>query len=176
MKIDEVIGKKFGMITVLSLNSTSTGGFKTRSKRHYLNCACDCGKEVVKRLDVIGTLGSKSCGCIRKSFHNSAIRKLFTEYRTSAKRRGHEFSIDEEFIKDNIFKNCHYCGIEPSREKTVNSDTIIYNGLDRKDNSVGYVEDNLVTCCTICNAAKHTLSYEEFMAWIERLRTCNPNQ
>ena len=48
-----------------------------------------------------------------------------------------------------------------------------YNGIDRVNPALGYVEDNVVTCCKICNIAKHDLRLEEFLAWIEKLKRHN---
>lgn len=37
------------------------------------------------------------------------------------------------------------------------------------DNAQGYESANIVPCCKICNHAKGTMPYGEFMAWIARL-------
>ena len=73
-------------------------------------------------------------------------------------------------------KNCHYCGVEPNQfpkgnwAKSYNG-LFIYNGIDRKDNKIGYLLENCVSCCTICNRAKHSLSEEDFENWITRITT-----
>jgi len=41
-------------------------------------------------------------------------------------------------------------------------------GIDRKDNSSGYVESNVVPCCEVCNKAKLCMGYEEFIAYLIR--------
>jgi hypothetical protein len=43
-----------------------------------------------------------------------------------------------------------------------------YNGIDRIDNSQGYIIDNVVPCCTKCNIAKGRQSIQEFKEWIYR--------
>lgn len=64
---------------------------------------------------------------------------------------------------------CHYCGAPPSgRQKQVRS-VYVYTGVDRKDNDAGYTIENVVPCCGICNHAKHTMSYEAFLAWLRRV-------
>lgn len=40
--------------------------------------------------------------------------------------------------------------------------SFVYNGIDRVDNSVGYVLSNCVPCCSTCNRMKGTMSSEEF--------------
>jgi hypothetical protein len=45
----------------------------------------------------------------------------------------------------------------------------VYNGIDRIDSSIGYVEGNIVPCCKACNMAKNTMGQDEFMLWVERV-------
>jgi hypothetical protein len=45
----------------------------------------------------------------------------------------------------------------------------IYNGIDRKINSIGYVYENCLPCCEICNKAKGTRTYEEYIEWMNRI-------
>lgn len=47
----------------------------------------------------------------------------------------------------------------------------VYNGIDRMDNSLGYISGNVVTCCQICNRAKGAMLLEDFMLWIKQLVT-----
>jgi len=42
----------------------------------------------------------------------------------------------------------------------------VYNGIDRKENGIGYIESNAVTCCKVCNWAKGKMSYGDFMLWV----------
>lgn len=48
---------------------------------------------------------------------------------------------------------CHYCGY---RIRTV--------GIDRVDNSRGYVRGNVVSACFLCNRAKSSLTKAQFVA------------
>ena len=45
----------------------------------------------------------------------------------------------------------------------------MHSGVDRKNNSLGYLPSNVVACCTVCNHAKRDMTYEEFLSWIDRL-------
>jgi uncharacterized protein with PIN domain len=49
-------------------------------------------------------------------------------------------------------KNCFYCN---SEIKTI--------GLDRIENSVGYIVSNVVACCEMCNRMKWAYSHDEFI-------------
>ena len=68
---------------------------------------------------------------------------------------------------------CVSCGRFPlnvitTRNKVYN-ESYNYNGVDRRNNLLGYTKENCVTCCEICNRAKKDLPLEEFFAWIHRL-------
>lgn len=43
------------------------------------------------------------------------------------------------------------------------------NGIDRVDNNKGYTLNNCVPCCKTCNQAKHRLSQEYFIEWVEKI-------
>ena len=47
----------------------------------------------------------------------------------------------------------------------------IYNGIDRKNNDMGYRLDNCVSCCTLCNRRKGGMEYAEFITWILKAAT-----
>jgi hypothetical protein len=72
--------------------------------------------------------------------------------KSGATKRGLEFNISLEWYLENGWKKkCYYCG----------GDT--QDGLDRIDNSVGYIENNLVPCCINCNRAKATITQKDFL-------------
>ena len=48
-------------------------------------------------------------------------------------------------------------------------DHYIYNGIDRKNGTLGYFLENCVSCCRPCNWAKRHMSYDEFMAYLQQL-------
>ena len=45
----------------------------------------------------------------------------------------------------------------------------MYNGLDRVNNGLGYVEGNVVPCCETCNTAKQNLDLPAFFEWVQRV-------
>ena len=68
----------------------------------------------------------------------------------------------DEFVKwaEATGDLCHYCGDKITKGGT---------GLDRIDSSIGYRIDNIVTCCKVCNAAKGTLTVEQFKQHIAKV-------
>jgi len=83
MKLIDLVGKKFGRLTVLS--RAPNDGKHTR-----WNCACDCsGKNTVVHSDSLKNGATKSCGCLRDEMtaersltHGNTVgRKSTREYR-----------------------------------------------------------------------------------------------
>lgn len=95
---------------------------------------------------------------------NAAYRQRFPAeskvqtLRADAATRGLEYTLDPRLARDLVTDNCFYCGAAP----------IPVNGIDRVDNSRGYVEDNVVSCCTVCNTAKLDKSLLAFTGWVAR--------
>jgi hypothetical protein len=95
-----------------------------------------------------------------------ALRRLvspasltYKEYRRGAKVRGLVFDLSLVQAKALFYSTCVYCGVAPKP----------LNGIDRVDNTLGYVADNVVTSCTQCNLAKRTLSPKAWCKWVRRL-------
>jgi hypothetical protein len=78
---------------------------------------------------------------------------VFRQYAGGAKRRGLQFSISFDEFCSFWREPCYYCG---SSIETV--------GIDRKDNSAGYISSNVVSCCWPCNRVKCEMSDGEFIA------------
>jgi len=103
---------------------------------------------------------------------NIAIKGLLNTYKQNAKRRNLSWKLTlEQFVKLTS-SNCYYCGVQPkqiswiSRRKRLVpvKHEYIYNGIDRKDNTVGYIIDNCVPCCGTCNKIKNIyLTSEEML-------------
>ena len=66
-------------------------------------------------------------------------------------KRGLEFQIPESNYYELINSRCYYCG-----EK--------YNlNLDRVNNDIGYILENVVPCCPMCNMMKRGYSESAFI-------------
>lgn len=76
-----------------------------------------------------------------------------------------EFNLTKEQTKILMISNCYYCGCLPSQIENVRgtNEPFIYNGIDRKDNDIGYILNNCVTCCGECNWIKGSMSHERFI-------------
>jgi len=99
------------------------------------------------------------------------MRNIIDCYKRKAKARGYEWGLTEEQFKEITQKDCYYCGAKPnnvSKHKKSNGN-YLYNGIDRVNNTKGYIIDNVVPCCHTCNQAKSDLTLEKFKDWIKRV-------
>lgn len=163
-------GMKFGKLTVIDYN---------KNKKAWL-CECNCGNQTYSRSWSLKTGRHKSCSCgqkeSRKKMPNNLaiVREILRKYKSSAKRRGYIFEISEPMFIDMIKQNCFYCDVEPSTVRLYQSydygdRTLTYNGIDRVDNSKGYISGNIVTCCQKCNMAKREMTANEFQEWVKKV-------
>jgi hypothetical protein len=89
--------------------------------------------------------------------NGSSIYKL-SNYIRNAKNRNIECSLEIDDVKELWQKPCVYCG---SPIKTI--------GIDRIDNSKGYVKGNIASCCQLCNWMKRELTVDKFIDHIKRV-------
>ena len=163
------VGERYGRYVVI--DATVLGKGNTRS----VECRCDCGKvRPVRIAELLGGL-IKSCGCYadeKKLPAGVAVaNELYTSYRQGAVRRGLAFELTyEEFFRLSQLL-CHYCGgVCLRRAKRKHKHGVFeYNGVDRVDSTKGYVEGNMVPCCTDCNFGKRRLTKEQFLRWVDRV-------
>src|SRR6266403_1453623 len=114
---------------------------------------------------------SKKALARRKAPGHAATTRLIGVYKWNAKVKGIPFTLSREEFSALIQSPCHYCGAEPSaikRGKDIWS-PLIYNGIDRVENLLGYAVGNAVACCKTCNIAKRDLSVQEFLEWATRI-------
>jgi hypothetical protein len=178
---ENLTNQVFGKLLVLGRSDR-----QSLHKKRYWLCRCACGKELT--VDTARLKGGicRTCGCSHIKA-DIAERELFRRYRDSAVVSEREFTLSLEEFKSLIQQDCYYCGDKPERKyKSKRGVLIYYNGLDRVDNTQGYVFTNIVPCCRSCNFAKNTSDQLAFLnrsaavalkhkpAWQENVRTvCN---
>jgi len=93
-----------------------------------------------------------------KVCRNTRKRELFlnantkyVKYKQSAKERNYAFDLTFDEFLTFWQKPCSYCNRE-----------IATIGIDRVDNTIGYVLVNCVSCCSICNSMKMDTPEEEW--------------
>lgn len=172
----DLSGRRFGTLTVLSFAGT------TPHAEWF--CICDCGeRRKVRATKLLGSLVSSCATCARRTAAaiagksrelplNTAIsRSIWSDYRANAKRKRLDFQLSVLDVEALSQGNCHYCGDSPATEKLTKNKTrtSARNGIDRRDNSIGYSRENTVSCCSTCNYAKREMSSEQFVAWAKRV-------
>lgn len=167
---EERVGRTFNQLTILSICEKSSKG------QTLARCHCSCGneKDIVLGRVVSGEV--KSCGCLhRKDFQLVAETSIYDAIKRSAIHRGLEFKLLKEEVVKLLHLPCHYCGnmesnIFKGRSKTHKSKIYKYNGIDRVDNSKGYISENVVPCCWRCNDMKGGLSKQDFHKHVENIK------
>ena len=149
-------------------------------------CKCDCGNIFhCRENQLTNRYGCHSC-TNKKTSTETALRKkngvqhsglknrLYKDYKSGACKRGLDFELSFEDFVALMEQNCVYCGAKPELhdyELQYMQKTIApwkHNGIDRVNTKEGYVEGNVVPCCSKCNYAKHDMEKEEFKEWLDR--------
>jgi len=142
------------------------------SSTYQYICKCNfCYKEFTR--DSTGISKNQGCRCIFND-RTDGYHCLYNTYRECAKKRKLEFLIDFNQFLEIIQNTCYYCGSVPEdkRDQTDKNLTrcIKANGIDRKNNKIGYILENCVACCKMCNIMKFTRSIEEFLSQVEKIQ------
>lgn len=165
--LEKHIGQRYGRLTVLSF-------VRRYEKQYFYECRCDCGVTKPMRIGALQA-GTISCGCYTKEqaaianrgntyrrlpTGQASMQSLYTSYRRGAEVRGLEFALSVEQFEELTKQNCFYCNAEPKSEKRdrFNNGGYTYNGIDRADNSIGYLPSNCLPCCKRCNSLKNGMT------------------
>lgn len=185
--MNNIIGQKFGRLKVESIEEskyyTTKKGYKKERKR--VKVLCNCGTVKIVDINNLKNGNTKSCGCLkeeilpeaRKKGHknrevdHSPIKRQFRNYKYTASKKGYIFNINFDTFLELVKQNCSYCGITPNLKVTneTKSKSEQINGIDRLDPELGYVEGNIVSCCSDCNYAKRRMSVDRFLEFINRV-------
>lgn len=178
MPIKNLAGQTFGHWTVISLD-------KVKKEFAYWICQCSaCGNKTSVRGTALLQGRTTKCATCARSENGKKNRKdnfhvasgsVMAQYKNNAKTRGIAFKLTRDQIKLLMTGACYYCGNLPANTVHIfagrydESRAIFYNGIDRVDNTKGYIIENCVSCCKQCNWAKRDLTSDQFKNWIKRL-------
>lgn len=161
------IGDRLGHLIVIS-------EIRQKGKRTKLVCICSCGKtRTICNTKVDRVI---SCGCQnrkpakkKKPIEEIIATTIYGQYRDNARNKGIDFDLTKDQCSKMFFSDCYYCGSPPARlfRKWRKEENGMYNGIDRKDNALGYTQTNTVPCCTKCNYIKNDMHISEFLSWIK---------
>jgi hypothetical protein len=143
---EDIIGKKFGMITVISIEKSK----KNNDNHLMVNGLCDCGKKVFTRLTLLLNNKTKSCGCLainktikrctKHGYYGSRLYKIWngmlsrTKYKSKKDKKrywGRGIYICKDWEDFNSFK-----------EWSLNNGYKDNLSIDRINNDDGYKPSN----------------------------------
>lgn len=166
---------------VIFIRHTSKG-----SMRKAIFLCQICNQENEKRFDHVKSGGQKyckKCACkIMRSARDVDNRKCtllalkkeaYRSIKKGAIGRNKSFKLSYDFVINEIIKSCNYCGSKPNQLKKNKTYTFYHHGLDRVNNKLGYLESNVVSCCTTCNKGKSNLTLTEWQSYIKQLINFN---
>jgi hypothetical protein len=92
----------------------------------------------------------------------------FLSYKqTAITKRKLEFTIEKEDYENFRNGQCYLCGLSSSDTHK--------NGIDRIDNSKGYILENCRSCCGHCNHMKLNMDYNTFISHCKQIAKYNEN-
>lgn len=183
LKTSELIGKRFGKLTVVSFSHLKTFPYGKRSP--YFNVICDCGvnKQIQRNNLFNEKMKTISCGCHKRELtrirHSktrtieNTIKNFYTIYKREEKKSIKGFDLTIEDFQNLVSQNCHYCKSEPPIRECASKIgvPILCNGIDRVNSDLGYILENCVLCCSTCNYMKHILKVQNFKDHIAKIAT-----
>jgi len=154
------IGARFGLLVVLRKIPAKP---HQDARTNYYELQCDCGNLATSDAYMLDNGSRSSCGCRKGNWYDEPLTTRFGakhhygELRKSASKRKLVFEITEEQYRDIFSKPCAYC----ATDKKVS--------VDRIDNAVGYLPENVQPCCKVCNQMKHAMTHQDFVEHLRRI-------
>jgi len=153
------VGDRFGALVVLNL----TPYLSMNVSADKVECRCDCGSFYLINYHSLNRRKSCGCGIDRKVNKYSClddrqviydqIDKAIISYKSGAKNRKIEWKLERWFVIATVLSPCAYCGSMDGK----------FNGIDRIDSKIGYVDYNCFPCCIKCNLAKSNYNMIEYL-------------
>lgn len=156
------------------LHKTRISDRKREDKKRQDNTLClDCGRTLTNEIQAKGKYDKllRRCNqCYEKLLKYESQRSvrernykkeaftnkhvIWNHYVKGSKKRGIDFKLKKDTFNSLILQQCFYCNYFKDGE---------VNGIDRIDNNIGYIDENVVTCCQSCNIMKGSQHPLEFI-------------
>lgn len=156
------IGNKYGELVVVRRAENDSKG----AARWF--CNCTCGKTRIARGTDLRAGNAKHCikhGVM--SDEKASMRGLYNQRRRESQTRKYEWKLTVKQFGTITSSSCYYCGKKPASIHKKRDKEYIYNGIDRVDNSKGYIVGNVVPCCCSCNRIKGRATLDIAVKMIE---------
>lgn len=185
-------GDVYGGLTCLE----HVGHAITTPARHQLwrvRCSVCGSEEAVFTTHNLRSRLPQHCGC-QSGAHRSAanirrhastapdttavLLRQVQKYRRAARARGYVWTLTDQEAMSLLTGSCYLCNSPPSRtvksqSKHLKPTEAVCNGIDRINNDLGYVPDNVKSCCWTCNSMKGTMPLSLFLSQVRRLAAAN---
>lgn len=160
-RTENLLGKTFGKLTVLD-----------RDEDQRWVCSCECGKVTKVATGDLKRRPNITCGCGRlarlreqvgvknpayKNGSYCAENRKFAAYKYRADKKEIAFDLSKETFDTLVNGSCAYCGL------------LQCGGVDRVENSLGYIEGNCVGACSKCNRMKNSHGKQDFLSHIQNI-------
>jgi len=168
MKQNPLSGKKFGYLTIIKKDEYSP----------LWIAVCRCGNMIKRPYHALKkgrhkTCGSKLCTKLFKSISPqlAVVNLAYHYYKKGARSRNLVFKLKKNEFEKLILNNCYYCGSAPQIMDYGKKHNIKTNGVDRINNTVGYINSNVRSCCPTCNKIKLNFTEKVFLAKVKQICT-----
>jgi hypothetical protein len=164
-------------------------GFFRENYGKFCDCLCDCGVREAIKYETLLNYGRRACSvCQPQLLGNTdlpdsvrveaGLRKEMKLYRKGADSRNLLFALSLDDVRRLMSGTCFYCGSQPARllynHKGLLCHGALVNGIDRRDNRIGYVVENCVSCCAACNRMKGAACEKEFLGRVWDIANRHP--
>lgn len=181
-KFIDLTGKRFGKLVCVDYIRHPL--YIDKDQRWAWECHCDCGNvSYVRTTAFKGDKPQQSCKkCSIETMAAQRVLKdflslrnrIYRQYKKGAEDRGYLFTLTFEEMESLIYKNCYFCNQSPEEHKgesvyKAHEGTFKRNGIDRLDNTIGYVFSNCVPCCFTCNKMKLDYTKEMFTEKVKQI-------
>lgn len=170
----DLTGKTYGRLTVIKLSHMTKDG-------SYWFCSCKCNDKIRSKpykANSIKSGKSLSCGCLhveamalkrKNELHHALWNQKYLAYKNNARSRNRSFELTVQDFKEIALSPCAYCDRLMVNKAESDWDILYYNGIDRKNNMLGYTKENSVSCYGDCNMLKGKFTYEKFLNLIKMI-------
>lgn len=182
MKTCKIIGEQFGGLKVLNtVRVTQPSG--NMITKYEVQCV-KCGSTSLKSKNQLDRFTADGCmKCTKKGTRKPKLsieERNYNNYKSKIQHQctDKEFKLSLEEFSFITKQNCYYCDSEPVFPERFKNDfkqreIEYFNGIDRIDSSKGYILDNCVPCCSICNRMKSDFSQDFFLDHINKIYNFN---
>lgn len=166
------IGGTYGKLTVVKHIKTHI--YKNGSTSRVYECQCSCGNITNKHATNLKQGVGLACKlCLNENLHNvtkvgQIPSRIMCGIRNSAKKRGLECDIDDEYLWNlYVLQNgkCAISGVDIKFSSRVSKPLDSTASPDRIDSNKGYIKGNIQWIHKVIQPMKMDLPQDEFIEW-----------